>query len=469
MASLAERILALLRSTPGLTDRELTDRLLGSGVAQQGVNHIARSLAAEHVIARRARHDGKLGNYPAEVALAPPVLAEGSAVLQAMDPLSEDDVKRKLQAWLEGAGWKVSVAWGRGHGVDIDALQADHRWVIEAKGRGSLDPMRVNYFLGVLGELLQRMNDPAAQYSIALPDLPQFRRLWDRLPELAKQRTGISAIFVNDSGGVEEVLAKCPMVKTRTAAAQRARVARHPASDRNVRPMANVMTKPDAVERLFTELRFDRDVRRPPDDKRRVQFQMGWGDATVRQREYSESILRRLTWHNLGYRFGRNQGPQPVEAIDTVYRVLARAYGTLWVPRSPEDHLLRSYWRQASGRLYVEVPIGAASGPGSWPTQSTRRRLDAVRFPDASDPAIVRFSAAEFQERVGLLRVELIEAKPSLNRAAIGQVIAGRDMFRRNYGVSVHRSVVICGAGDGALEWVCSEHDIEVEVIGRPQ
>ncbi len=65
--------------------------------------------------------------------------------------------------------------------------------------------MRVNYFLGVLGELLQRMTDPAAKYSIALPDLPQFRRLWDRLPELAKQRTGISALFVSESGRVDEV------------------------------------------------------------------------------------------------------------------------------------------------------------------------------------------------------------------------------------------------------------------------
>jgi hypothetical protein len=68
--------------------------------------------------------------------------------------------------------------------------------------------MRVNYFLGVLGELLQRMSDPEAKYSIALPDLPQFRRLWERLPELAKRRTTISALFVSGSGDVEEVASK---------------------------------------------------------------------------------------------------------------------------------------------------------------------------------------------------------------------------------------------------------------------
>jgi hypothetical protein len=204
VATLKEGVLALVRSTPGLTDREITDRLLGSGATQQGVNQIARSLAVERLVARRPRHDGKLGNYPAEVSQEPSLPAEGGASIGATDSLSEDDVKLKLQAWLEGLGWKVTVTWGRGQGIDIDALQSGRRWVIEAKGRGSLDPMRVNYFLGVLGELLQRMSDPEAKYSIALPDIPQFRRLWNRLPELAKRRTGISALFVNDSGRVEE-------------------------------------------------------------------------------------------------------------------------------------------------------------------------------------------------------------------------------------------------------------------------
>ena len=73
------------------------------------------------------------------------------------------------------------------------------------KGGGSLDPMRVNYFLAVLGEALQRMDDPAARYSIALPDMKQFRGLWSRLPALAKTRTQITALFVAPSGDVVEV------------------------------------------------------------------------------------------------------------------------------------------------------------------------------------------------------------------------------------------------------------------------
>jgi hypothetical protein len=65
--------------------------------------------------------------------------------------------------------------------------------------------MRVNYFLGVLGETLQRMDDPKAAYSIALPDLKQFRNLWTRLPLLAKQRSEITALFVRGDGQVEQV------------------------------------------------------------------------------------------------------------------------------------------------------------------------------------------------------------------------------------------------------------------------
>lgn len=119
--------------------------------------------------------------------------------------VSEDELKQKLQDWLEAAGWGVHVAWGRQHGVDIDARRGSSRWVIEVKGQGSLDPMRVNFFLCVLGEILQRMNDDQARYSIAFPDHRQFRGLWQRLPPLARQRTGISALFVSGAGQVEEV------------------------------------------------------------------------------------------------------------------------------------------------------------------------------------------------------------------------------------------------------------------------
>ena len=132
------------------------------------------------------------------------------AVVRAHEPnaelgfISEDDVKRAVQSYLIENGWHCEVKWGQEHGIDIEAVRGESCWIIEVKGQGSRSEMRVNYFIGMLGETLQRMNDPRARYSIALPDIQQFRRLWERLPGLAKARTGITALFVDSSGKVTE-------------------------------------------------------------------------------------------------------------------------------------------------------------------------------------------------------------------------------------------------------------------------
>jgi hypothetical protein len=119
--------------------------------------------------------------------------------------LSEEALKKGLEGWLTSAGWSTEIAWGKKHGVDVRATRRKETWIIEVKGLGSLSAMRVNYFIGILGETLQRMNDPSAKYSIALPDVPQFRGLWERLPTLAKKRTKITMLFVSASGSITEL------------------------------------------------------------------------------------------------------------------------------------------------------------------------------------------------------------------------------------------------------------------------
>jgi hypothetical protein len=57
---------------------------------------------------------------------------------------------------LESARWQVQVIWGRAAGIDIEARRDGQRWMIEAQGSGSLEAMRVNYVLAILGEVLQR-------------------------------------------------------------------------------------------------------------------------------------------------------------------------------------------------------------------------------------------------------------------------------------------------------------------------
>lgn len=115
--------------------------------------------------------------------------------------ITEDEVKAAVKAHLEEGGWDVAVAWGRQRGIDIDACRADDRLVIEAKGEAPAGPQQVNYFLGALGELVQRMDDGSARYGLAFPDHRQYHGLVDRLPTLAWQRLDLVVYFVGRDRG----------------------------------------------------------------------------------------------------------------------------------------------------------------------------------------------------------------------------------------------------------------------------
>ncbi|WFU41792.1 hypothetical protein QA640_04580 [Bradyrhizobium sp. CB82] len=212
MGALSDRILKIVSQQPGIPDRWLAELLFGPGTAQQRVNGECRSLAAKGLLERAQRADGLIGNFVTTEQSSASVVVEGQEMPPAPYPhstsapfMSEDVLKKMLQSWLITQGWTVEVAWARAPGIDIHARQGGRRWIIEAKGEGTLAPMRVNYFLGVLGETLQRMTDPQAAYSVAFPDLKQFRGLWARLPNLAKERTKISALFVSHGGNIEQI------------------------------------------------------------------------------------------------------------------------------------------------------------------------------------------------------------------------------------------------------------------------
>ncbi|MEW6219088.1 MAG: hypothetical protein AB1634_06070 [Thermodesulfobacteriota bacterium] len=150
------------------------------------------------------RADGRIGNFPSGQLPALPLQEIAEKQIKA-DGLTEDQVKKAVDRWLRPEGWETKVQPGRERGIDIEAHRGGQRWIIEAKGSGSRPQMRVNYFLAVLGTILHRMDDPRARYSIALPDMPQFRRLWEGLPGLARARTTLSAIFVDQEGRVQHV------------------------------------------------------------------------------------------------------------------------------------------------------------------------------------------------------------------------------------------------------------------------
>ncbi|MBW8010448.1 MAG: MarR family transcriptional regulator [Chloroflexi bacterium] len=205
MKTLAEKITSILEDQPGLSDREITDILVGPGAPQQAVNQSCRSLETRGILDRHKRSDGRIGNYLLVPDFQGKLHGKTGANIDKGSHLSEDKIKTILEQWLKEKGWHTEIAWGRAQGIDIEAFRGGRRWIIEVKGQGSRSPMRVNYFLAVLGETLQRMGDPGAKYSIAIPDMKQFRNLWRRLPKLAKARTAISALFVSDNGNITEI------------------------------------------------------------------------------------------------------------------------------------------------------------------------------------------------------------------------------------------------------------------------
>lgn len=207
-----ERIVFFTIRHPGKTDREIADALDGVSSKQQPTNQACRELESIGKLRRSLRRDGLIGNYPVSELYVSPVRpvantkTEVSTNTTTSGSLQEDEVKAYLEKWLKAGGWRTQVAWGKERGIDIEAVGRDgQRWLIEVKGCGSRQPMRVNYFVAVLGESLQRMDDPNARYSIAFPDMPQYHGLWERLPQLAKSRTGITALFVGSNGQIREL------------------------------------------------------------------------------------------------------------------------------------------------------------------------------------------------------------------------------------------------------------------------
>ncbi|MBU5626950.1 hypothetical protein KQI82_08520 [Oscillibacter sp. MSJ-2] len=198
-----DQILEVLDQCPGLTDTELEKRLQKR---HQQINSACNALYKEGRILRRRNPDKNMCfcNYPAQLSgLAPsPREKQPEGAKERGRDFDEDAVKAFVKNWLERQGWDVSVAWGKAHGVDIEAKKDGGRWLIEVKGPGSRQAMRHNYFLSIIGETLYRMDDEKARYSIAFPDMPVYRGLWRRLPELAKRRTGIDLLLVDEDGGI---------------------------------------------------------------------------------------------------------------------------------------------------------------------------------------------------------------------------------------------------------------------------
>jgi hypothetical protein len=84
MANMRQRIIELLGQKSGLSDREITDTLIGKGAGQQSINQICRELE-KHRIVVRSKVNGRIKNYLAE-----------NQVTTAIDPQETNETTEKV-------------------------------------------------------------------------------------------------------------------------------------------------------------------------------------------------------------------------------------------------------------------------------------------------------------------------------------------------------------------------------------
>jgi hypothetical protein len=201
MGEIGKDILRVLENNPGFSDRELTDAVRGPGASSKYINQNCLSLEIQGLTIRKKRADGLMGNWLKGMDSLKETDISGNGS-KWIDEFPEKRMKQILEDYLISQGWFPKIEWGYNHRVDIEAERGVQKWIIQVKG-GS-PPTPINSFVSILGEILQRMDEQTHKYSVALPDTGSFQRLWNRLPVLVKQRTGITALFVNPSGLVME-------------------------------------------------------------------------------------------------------------------------------------------------------------------------------------------------------------------------------------------------------------------------
>jgi hypothetical protein len=126
---------------------------------------------------------------------------------EGREGLDEEAVKQAVSSFLQGQGYTVAVGKKRERGPDLRATTKEGlKLVVEAKGEGSLNAMFNNFFLNALGEILQRMNELAAEYGIAMPAHRKFGRLIEELSDSVRYTLRLNFYLVRPaSAGVFEV------------------------------------------------------------------------------------------------------------------------------------------------------------------------------------------------------------------------------------------------------------------------
>lgn len=118
--------------------------------------------------------------------------------------MREKQVEQCIRKHLANHGWCVKPRNGA-QGIDIEATKEAREAIIEVKGWGIHSTAMRNNFYAVLGQILKDMNNPNAEYYVAFPEIHPYTKLWGNLPNLAKQKTSVKAIWVDSTGNIKGI------------------------------------------------------------------------------------------------------------------------------------------------------------------------------------------------------------------------------------------------------------------------
>lgn len=108
-----------------------------------------------------------------------------------------NELPRLVKAWLEERGWETLE-----HNRFIEAKKEDEKWFIDiyqaTRGRKMPLPNK-------LTEVIKKMEDEKAYYSVALVDSPIYRRQWNEIPDVAKDRLKVSVLLADRTGQILEM------------------------------------------------------------------------------------------------------------------------------------------------------------------------------------------------------------------------------------------------------------------------
>src|SRR6056297_1052903 len=99
----------------------------------------------------------------------------------------------------------------------------------------------------------------------------------------------------------------------------------------------------------------------------------------------------------------------------------------MWSPKTFEDKLIEKYYNKNSGSLFLEVPIFLEN------KRENARRIDALLIHNNFSEIYGAggYTMEELLSKVEGQNITIIEAKRSLNRPVIGQVLVAKHLIER--------------------------------------